>query len=114
MLPGGQFLEANFAHGRELMLGTDDRRMTTLARRQIALLGGAVLAAILAVAIGAGERAGAVVPGTNGMIAFTTDRDGNYDVYVMDADGSTPDPAGLPTGPGSPSRPIATATTRSM
>jgi Tol biopolymer transport system component len=26
-------------------------------------------------------------PGTNGKIAFTSDRDGNKEIYVMDADG---------------------------
>src|SRR5436309_2843912 len=32
--------------------------------------------------------AGAVVPGGNGKIVFASDRDGNNEIYVMDADGS--------------------------
>jgi Tol biopolymer transport system component len=78
------------------LLRTNDQRMTTIARprRRIALLGGAALAAILAVTIGAGERAGAVVPGTNGKIAFTSDRDGDYEIWTMNANPVVDDPEG--------------------
>src|SRR5918994_1840923 len=37
---------------------------------------------------GAADRAGAVVPGTNGEIAFTTNRDGDYEIFAMNADGT--------------------------
>ncbi|MEW6363287.1 MAG: hypothetical protein AB1714_01470 [Acidobacteriota bacterium] len=30
----------------------------------------------------------AAFPGTNGLIAFASNRDGNYEIYVMNADGS--------------------------
>jgi len=44
---------------------------------------------LLAAAASYGRDAGeAVVPGTNGKIAFISDRDGNYEIYVMNADGS--------------------------
>src|SRR5215211_2670358 len=88
MLSGDQPSFASFAPGRELMLKIDDQRRTMLSRRQIALLGGAVLAAILAVAIGAAKRADAVVPGTNGKIGFTTNRDGDYEIFAMNVDGT--------------------------
>jgi Tol biopolymer transport system component len=32
----------------------------------------------------------AAFPGKNGKIAFSTDRDGNYEIYTMNADGSSP------------------------
>jgi len=44
------------------------------------------LVGVLAVPLGL--PAGAVVPGSNGKIAFVASRDGNEEVYVMDADGS--------------------------
>jgi hypothetical protein len=58
-------------------------------RRGPALLGAAVLAAaLLAALLGAPRPAPAVVPGANGQIAFLSFRDGNAEVYVMNADGS--------------------------
>ena len=33
-------------------------------------------------------QAGAAFPGANGKIAFQSDRDGNFEVYVINADGS--------------------------
>ena len=47
-----------------------------------------VLAACLIVAVfGVGSAAGQV-PGANGHIVFSSDRDGNYEIYLMNADGS--------------------------
>jgi len=62
---------------------------------------------------------------TNGKIAFASDRDGNYEIYVMNADGSGQTRltnnsskentlTGVLTTPGSPSPVTATATGRSM
>src|SRR5687768_12703256 len=47
------------------------------------------VAAVLLGALGsATERASAAFPGGNGKIAFVSTRDGNGEIYVMDADGS--------------------------
>jgi len=60
----------------------------------IALLLGVCLAALLAACGGDGEPAGtpAATEGpaapTAGKIAFESNRDGNYEIYVMNADGS--------------------------
>jgi len=54
----------------------------------------AVLACWLAAAA---SHAGAQVPGTNGRIAFDSDRGGDFDVYTMAADGT--DPRRLTTDP---------------
>ncbi|MGH3071729.1 MAG: hypothetical protein ACRDNB_05575, partial [Gaiellaceae bacterium] len=53
-------------------------------RRQWPIWG---LWAAVVLAVGAAP-AHAVVPGANGKIAFTSGRDGNDEVYVMNADGS--------------------------
>ena len=47
-----------------------------------------VLAALVLVA--AGTKAEAAFPGKNGKIAFTSWRDGNPEVYTMNADGGSP------------------------
>src|SRR4051812_3399153 len=73
---------------REPMVRTDVRRVIRpLLPRQIALLAGAILAALLALTIRSGE-ARAVVPGNNGKIAFTTNRDGDNEIFGMNADGT--------------------------
>jgi TolB protein len=46
-----------------------------------------VLLALVVLVVGAAP-AGAAFPGTNGKIAFASDRDGNYEIYVMNSDGS--------------------------
>ncbi|WP_203884821.1 hypothetical protein, partial [Planotetraspora kaengkrachanensis] len=62
-------------------------------RRGIAkrVVGRAVMAVVAAAMTAMGVAvvpAGAVVPGGNGKIAFTSVRDGNDEIYVMNADGS--------------------------
>ncbi|WP_158296637.1 TolB family protein [Nocardioides albidus] len=52
---------------------------------QLAVL---LLAAATLVATGTTAPAEAVVPGPNGRIAFASARDGNWEIYVMNADGS--------------------------
>jgi Tol biopolymer transport system component len=74
------------------MLRSNDQRITS--QRRIALLAGALLLLVLAVAIGAAGRASAVAPGTNGKIAFTTDRDGDYEIWTMNADPVVDEPEG--------------------
>jgi Tol biopolymer transport system component len=37
-----------------------------------------------------GDGANAAIPGINGRIAFETYRDGNYEIYAMQSDGSNP------------------------
>ena len=53
---------------------------------------GLLLAAVCALALGlslsAHLPARAAYPGTNGLIAFVTDRDGNFEIYVMNDDGT--------------------------
>jgi dipeptidyl aminopeptidase/acylaminoacyl peptidase len=56
--------------------------------RRLSLTFLVAVAALLAVALGLGERASAVVPGVNGKISFDSTRDGNTEIYVMNADGS--------------------------
>jgi len=46
-----------------------------------------LLAALLLLPLGA-KPAQTAFPGANGKIAFHSDRDGNLEIYVMDADGS--------------------------
>jgi dipeptidyl aminopeptidase/acylaminoacyl peptidase len=58
----------------------------------------ALVLAGLSIALAAAHHADASVPGANGLIAFTSDRDGNDEIYVMNPDGSgqtnlTKDPA---------------------
>jgi uncharacterized repeat protein (TIGR01451 family) len=47
-----------------------------------------VSAAILGMLVAGTSPAPAAVPGANGTIAFASQREGNYEVYVMNADGS--------------------------
>ena len=54
--------------------------------RTTLVLGAAMAAGLLSLA--AIEPAGAAFPGTNGKIAFTSTRDGNREIYVMNADGT--------------------------
>ena len=57
--------------------------------RVAAVVVAAVVAAgvVLAWAVLGAQAAGAAFPGQNGKIAFTSERDGNQEVYVMDPDG---------------------------
>jgi hypothetical protein len=57
--------------------------------RVAAVVVAAVVAAgvVLAWALLGARAAGAAFPGQNGKIAFTSERDGNQEVYVMDPDG---------------------------
>lgn len=77
-----------------------------MAARPAVLLKLCILAAVLAGLVVAARPSHAAFPGANGKIAFTTHRDGNWEIYVMNADGSgqtnlTNDPAmdGSPAGP---------------
>jgi uncharacterized repeat protein (TIGR01451 family) len=45
-------------------------------------------AVLLAGLLSAADRAAAAFPGDNGKIAFASNRDGNWEIYVMDPDGS--------------------------
>ena len=76
------------AEGRMADTVAEPARRRVHARRGGAL---AVLAAMI-LAIGAAwpDAAYAALPGKNGKIAFYTNRDGNLEIYVMDADGSNP------------------------
>jgi TolB protein len=49
-----------------------------------------VLAACLVALIGAAGPVKAAFPGENGKIAFTSERDGNAEIYAMEADGTGP------------------------
>ena len=62
-----------------------DHSERAIGRTRVGLL--AILAGILASGVIV-SGASATVPGTNGKIAFQTNRDGNYEIYVMNADGS--------------------------
>ncbi|GMQ85787.1 MAG: hypothetical protein BMS9Abin07_1355 [Acidimicrobiia bacterium] len=55
------------------------------------------------VALTAAQPVAATVPGDNGKIAFVSDRDGNSEIYVVDADGS--DPVNLTSNPAADSAP---------
>jgi TolB protein len=60
--------------------------ITRLNRRQT--LSAAGLIALLAVAASLTPRADAVVSGENGKIVFASNRTGNYEIWIMNADGS--------------------------
>jgi Tol biopolymer transport system component len=49
---------------------------------------GAILGALL-LSLAATGPAGAAFPGGNGKIAFTSNRDGNFEIYTLNADGSS-------------------------
>jgi uncharacterized repeat protein (TIGR01451 family) len=54
-------------------------------------LAGSLVVAVVVMAFGAApERAGAAFAGMEGKLAFSTNRDGDYEVYVMNVDGSSP------------------------
>ncbi len=83
-----------------------------------------VACAVLGVGLTAAPPAAAAFPGANGKIAFWTFRDGNAEVYSMNADGTAQtnltnnaaadyNPAWSPDGTKIAFRPTATATTRS-
>ena len=57
--------------------------------RTLMVLAAAALAASLLTLIAAGEPVQAG-PGTTGKIAFASDRAGNLDIWVMNADGTNP------------------------
>ncbi len=55
----------------------------------LATTAGGLLAAVgLVVVVVYAQPAEAAFPGQNGKIAFSSDRDGNFEIYVMSADGS--------------------------
>jgi Tol biopolymer transport system component len=69
-----------------------------------ALAIGAVLAILtVSLSIPGADKAGAAFRGSNGLIAFETDRDGNSEIYTMKADGS--DQARLTVSPGADGKP---------
>src|SRR5207247_2360034 len=49
----------------------------------------AVLASVIVCVLALASSAHATFPGANGKIAFGTHRDGNYEIYTMNADGSS-------------------------
>ncbi len=59
-----------------------------LPARSFFALAALVALALLVIASSGGGTARAAFPGANGKIAFVTTRDGNYEVYSMDADGN--------------------------
>ena len=63
------------------MYGRTSRRLSQRAILAFAFAAGIVFLALAP----SGEAA---FPGTNGKIAFRSDRDGNYEIYSMNADGT--------------------------
>lgn len=59
-----------------------------IGRTRFLLIGQLALVAVVSTLIGISSSAQAAFPGANGKIAFTSDRDGNNEIYIMDADGS--------------------------
>jgi Tol biopolymer transport system component/drug/metabolite transporter (DMT)-like permease len=79
--------EAQMEYHQHRRLGLDDNAWRS------GLIGKVVLVGVLAAAVTIGLCSGAsparaAFPGTNGKIAFRSDRDGNDEIYVMNADGS--------------------------
>ena len=72
---------------KERTMGTAPFGRTNLFKATLLVVTG-VLAACLVALVGAAGPVGAAFPGENGKIAFTSERDGNDEIYVMNADGS--------------------------
>ena len=81
------------------------KRVGLMSVRPRRLPSSAVVVALLAVVAGllASSPAQATVSGDNGRIAFVTDRDGNAEIYVMNADGT--DPVNLTNDPAADTAP---------
>src|SRR3989442_11795477 len=52
------------------------------------LIGSLAVVFLSALLLAGSRSAQAAFPGTNGLIAFTSDRDGNAEIYTMNADGT--------------------------
>lgn len=74
-----------------------------MSRARILRVSQALLVACAIAVIGVSSSAQAAFPGANGKIAFTSNRDGNNEIYIMDADGSNQ--TRLTNDPGSDSYP---------
>src|SRR3712207_4680279 len=82
--PGGVSVERSYAGGRpQIVIGIAKR---TLGRARWRHAAAAALA--LGVAVWLPGGATAAFPGANGLIAFTSNREGNDEIYVMNADGT--------------------------
>ncbi len=68
-------------------MGAEPFGRTNLLKATLLIVTG-VLAACLVALVGAAGPVGAAFPGENGKIAFESDRDGNHEIYTMNADGS--------------------------
>ena len=66
------------------------RRFGGAAMRKLAPLCFLLAAITASLVVGASHPAQAALPGANGKLAFTSDRDGNTEIYVMNADGTGP------------------------
>ena len=56
--------------------------------RVVVVVGAVMLAALLVALVATQKPAQAAFPGKNGKIAFVSTRDGNEEIYVMEADGT--------------------------
>jgi Tol biopolymer transport system component len=71
------------------MSRTTGRGVARCDGRTVARVALAGLAALLTLLLAEAPRAHAAFPGVNGNLAFTSDRDGNYEIYSSDAAGVT-------------------------
>ncbi len=74
--------------GHQWFAAVYDRLMTSAERSYMKGVGPLTALALAAVfLVGGTAQTDAAFPGTNGKIAFSSNRDGNAEIYVMDADG---------------------------
>ncbi len=68
--------------------GMDDEQSTLRGNRHLRVVGVPILLSLSIFGCGGGDNPVDMTVVTPGPVAFVSDRDGNFEIYVMDADGS--------------------------
>ena len=80
------FGQREMSEEREIGKATERGRSQALAK--FGAIGGALAFMLLLTFVTSPPAGHAALPGANGKIAFVSNRDGNFEIYVMNADGS--------------------------